>query len=361
MAKSKQKSTSAKTKSTKSAKAVKGTSLAEQAAKKAGINTENQPKIPRVTPSTISIKKRKVGYKVKSDKQVAFTQAKASEYINLPVLKEERKVCDADVEKLRDHMIAKTFNYSNTTLASAFLNGVRYKVNGQHTAWAKALCEDAGVKNEKEKVREIVYQVDDEESLRELYATFDAGKSRSKSHRVHVLLASKSFIPDDLSAKIVGKLANGFAIWKYASGTARKRVNPSQLVRQIEQDYGLLFEEVANFLKNNHKENPRMLRAPVVAAMFATFNKVSSKSTVFWTSIADGMNVDSRTDPRYVLRQQLEKMMVKNVTKKGERSFSRFTEEDIYRSCIGAWNKWRSGVQAKAFISGSKKARVKAK
>jgi len=86
-----------------------------------------------------------------------------------------------------------------------------------------------------------------------------------------------------------------------------------------------------------------MKRAGVVAALFATFDKLGGKAAEFWDPVANGLGISEKTDPRYMLREYLNT----HGQSKGARAVASTTmfvgAEDTYRICISAWNKWRTG------------------
>ena len=76
-----------------------------------------------------------------------------------------------------------------------------------------------------------------------------------------------------------------------------------------------------------------------------TFNKVVSKSVEFWTPIYDGLNLDSKNDPRYRLKEYLERTVSQCRTGRHDIGTLVKTQEDIYRACIACWNHWRRGEE----------------
>jgi hypothetical protein len=86
-------------------------------------------------------------------------------------------------------------------------------------------------------------------------------------------------------------------------------------------------------------------RAPVIAAMYYTFDKAVKASGEFWDCVREGVGFTDKDDPRLRLRNAL---MVCRIGKggaegrpaKGKVSKSVVSEE-ILRWSIQAWNAWR--------------------
>jgi hypothetical protein len=103
-----------------------------------------------------------------------------------------------------------------------------------------------------------------------------------------------------------------------------------------------LFTLVGIFGCQAWKESRFMLRKPVVAAMFETFGKVPTIASEFWETIATGLRIDSKLDARYKLREDLLKKYTPIPTGRKLSDVKRnMTDEQVYRLCIVAWNRWR--------------------
>lgn len=276
----------------------------------------------------------KLKFKVLSDEMVTLNDDKAAAYIELPVFRGERDVRDFHVQKLYDAMINGTFNPMLVILATAEFQGVVYKINGQHTCWAKY-----SFSGYNPKVREIKFKVDTAEDLRQLYSTFDRNLARDDKHVTIVELSNNVHLKE-FSNTLLKFLVTAFKFWIFDNGDHRKRCTPQDVAALIEGKHMSVFKAVAEFVSHNidgKKEVAFLRRSPVVAAMFETFNKVPTIAPQFWQPVCDAINLTSKTDPRWVLRNLLS-------TVKLSASKSRsMTEEEMYRHCVPAFNKWRKG------------------
>ena len=283
-----------------------------------------------------------------SDKLVTLDQAKAIEYIDLPIFEQERDSDRRWVQSYLDEMKAGVFNFTATSLASAWLGDVRYKVNGQHTCWAFGFMP----KNYKVTMREVIYRVKSEEALRQLYITYDAGKPRSKQHQTQILAADKDFC-EGLTASFASKMCGALTFWTTPNDNTRRRVGVRKSMAIAEKDYPELFGCVGNFAQAASKENSALKRMPVLAAMLGTFERSGRASIEFWQAVADGLTIPAKTDVRYQLRKQLLNMQSRHVTAvtTGKPQPS---DEKLYLICLAAWNKWRRGETSRSAIRPAK-------
>lgn len=272
-----------------------------------------------------------------SDHTITLDHAKAIEYIDLPVFPGEREITDAHVQTLYDEMRKGTFNSLLVVLATATLDGIRFKINGQHTCWAVVSMP----KNFSLKVRELRYRVNSREQLKLLYGTFDRLRARSDSHMTKVFLADSSVVADIWMSE-VPRGVNAFRHWHLSDPNKRTRTSPDQLAAVIQGEFADLFRAVMLFKQTFGTENGLARRLPVVAAMFATFAKLPTKAAEFWQPVIDGLGLTAKTDPRYVLRDTLQNA-VSGGSNRGRPSTRLMSVEDQYRVCLMAWNKWRKG------------------
>ena len=296
-----------------------------------------QPGRPRISLDPLigdEVPVSKLKFKVLSDEIVTLNDEKAAAYIELPIFDRERDAKDVHVQRLYDEMVRGTFNPLLVILATAEFEGVVYKINGQHTCWAKfdfpGYCP---------KVREIRFKVDTAEDLRQLYSTFDRNLVRDDKHITLIGLSGNVHLKD-FNNTLLKFVVTAFKFWVFATSGERKRCSPQDIAALIESKHLQLFRTVCDFVSHHvdgKKEAMPMRRVPVVAAMFETFNKVSTIAPQFWQPVCDGVGLDSKTDARWALRALLS--AVKLSANKGRA----MTEEDMYRHCIPAFNRWRKG------------------
>jgi|CXWL01.1.fsa_nt_gi hypothetical protein len=325
--------------------AVKTTMTAE----KAGLSKNLDQRIPQITIKDLGIDGiAKLKLDPISDKTVILDKKKAAEYIDLPIFAGEREIADSNVQFLYDEMRKKTFNETLVTLATAVLNGVTYKINGQHTCWAVVYMPD----NFSMQVREVRFRVANEEQLKLLYSTFDRAMTRSDTHMSKVFLIGTP-AAENLWSSMLSRLVSGFKFWHSDDETFRKRASPEQVAALIARDYSQLFNRVGLYIQA-HSHELLAKRVPVIAAVFATFDKVSSKAPEFWNPVISGIELPSKADARYQLRETLLNAVQGGGKFRGSTSKRLLGAEDQYRITLLAWNKWRKGETLKTGLRTTK-------
>ena len=306
-------------------------------------NQKNKPSIA-IDPLLLDQNKQetKLNYTVLSDSLVTLDEEKASSYIELPVFKAERDVTDSNVQKLYDEMMKGRFNPLLVILSSCEFQGVVYKINGQHTCWAKYYCGEDYCP----KVREIRYRVETEEDLRQLYATYDRNMPRSDAHLTMVELANNHHLRD-VPNNVIKLVTSGLKFWNFPVQADRRRCSPQDLASLATEKHLKLFLAICSFVRDNiesNKDAQFARRVAVIAALFETFSKAVSPATEFWTPVVNGINLDSKEDARYQLRSFLLSVKLNSASSRRERSV---TDEEMYNHCIPAFNKWRRGEKVK--------------
>jgi hypothetical protein len=164
------------------------------------VNNPNQ-RIPVVAarPLDVGLEKSRTKFIVVSDDRVVFDQEKAMEYIDLPVFPGERTAGDQHVNHLLDLVHAGEFNWHSVQIASAMLDGKRWKINGQHTAWMIMYLPTSL----KPTVRETIYKARDQKELGDIYRTYDTGKGRDAGHQAKVGLVLSEVAPSVPLGKVV--------------------------------------------------------------------------------------------------------------------------------------------------------------
>jgi hypothetical protein len=284
----------------------------------------------------------KLQFEVISDKQIKLTDEVAAAYIELPIFRGERSIRDSHVQRLRDAMHDGTFNPLLVILSTCELHGVTYKINGQHTCWAKYYCSDYTPM-----VREVKYRVKDEDQLRQLYATYDRNMARSDQHITLIELANNDALKD-IPVNIIKFLAPCLRFWLYQSSDDRRRCTPENLSSLIAGKYLQLFILVGHFYREYvamGKETAFFRRIAVGAAVFETFNKVPTLAPQFWKPVIDGIGLDTKFDARWQLRAFLQTTVINSASGKNKRSTS---DETMYNHCIPAFNKWRKNEEVRA-------------
>lgn len=293
-----------------------------------------------------------VEYKIVSDKRVYLTKNRAEEVLNLEVFPGERDVRENHVQMLYNEAIAGRFMWHHVIIGIAKCGEHTYRVNGQHTCWMRYLLPDE-YDGYNCSVREIVYEVETLDQVRDLYSTFDRNAPRTTGHIARVLLMD-SQATSGVAMGLINRVTAGFRLWKFETDWAIAN-NPAEVITMIETQFAALFNTVAKFMYRFSNEINWIRRSSVLAAMFATFEKAPQKAVEFWEPVCSGLGLNESTDPRYHLRKYLDATSHTTSTK-GKTAVS---QEEAYRVCVQAWNRWRSGEKVSTLRSTEKRVNPK--
>lgn len=256
-----------------------------------------------------------------------LTMALAEEFRDLPKSPTERDLIPSRLQHLRRK--ADAGQLVSFHWAKAQLRDQIYRMNGQHSA--TMLCELNGVFPENLYAHIDEYRVEDEQDLAMLFRQFDDRKSGRSA--ADVAGAYQGLVPELQGVKrSVGKLGIEAITWY------RQYIESVKTPHQDEQ-YSL-FHDV-----NTHEfllwlndvfssKTPEFKNKPVVAAMWATFDKNPPEARAFWMEVARG-------------GKELEELAPSTVLDAWLTSIKTDKELDIkpgeyYRGCIYAWNAHRA-------------------
>ena len=288
--------------------------------------------IPNVNCTPLEECSKKTLAKLVSKRAVLLTQDKSAEYIDLPIFQGEREISESHVQVLLDKMIAGTFNPQLVILASCSYNGQTYKINGQHTCWAKFFLPQYTPE-----VEEQIYEADSMEQVKLLYNSFDSNKPRHESHRLKIFLSGEDSI-EGISSHTLGHIASGIRIWHYYSKEENKRARAEHLSELIRSKYPTLVQTVGNYWQSlTQNQQTGLKRAPTMAAIIGTFQRDSGAAMIFWNAVATGAEL-KEGDPRLALRNYILTVTLHAGKNNGKKAVD---NDSLFWVCILAWNKWR--------------------
>jgi hypothetical protein len=282
-------------------------------------------------PAVVDVEKYK-----KQDRKIVFTVDQAVEYVELPVFPGERNVTDKWAQHILEEMISRRFNWDLVILARCEFQGQVYKINGQHTSWARI----AAPLDSDPTVREILYKVDTEEQLRQVYGTFDRGNTRSTGHLMKVELLGQDLDPQIQKRTATG-LATALRFLKFDNREQYLKVREDQLAAMVASpEIKPLFTTVALFCQRFGKDGRRFIdRQPVLAALLATFQVDEDAAVDFWTDVIEGTNL-VKEDARWHLHNYLATTSLGN-SPRAAAGKKMVGAEDMLRVCFYLWNRWR--------------------
>lgn len=277
---------------------------------------------------------KKLEYKIESDKVIPFTVDAAREILSLNTFQGERLVSERHLQQLYNAQCSGRFMWDQVCIALADCEGKTYRLNGQHTCWLRVNMNSAP----DPQVRLIHYKVKNEASLRGLYCTFDQNKSRTYGHNLKASLVGTKVAADIWPSK-VGEIASAFRMWQCDVESKALLTSSADVVEMISGEYSGLFKQVGAFYMQSVYDVYHRARVKAcVAAMFAMFAVAPRKAHDFWEPICEQVGFSGKEDPRLALRKWLD-----THSQSRKLGMTTVTEEEMYRACVVAWNKWRQG------------------
>jgi hypothetical protein len=276
------------------------------------------------------------GLKIISRETKELTKKLATELLEMREFSGERALNDDHVIFLTRQMESGNFRWEQTQIITCTLDGVVYRMNGQHTSWSRLNMPD----NYRAPVYFIRYQAKSDHDMRQLYASIDRGKARTQSNVVISYLSGRCEF-SQFNKKILRMLAQGLAFWHWEDQTIRGIHTGDDRAYLMLKDHYQVTTKVGNFI-NGYKTGDikHIFRAAVVGAMYSTFDKAPEKSIEFWNSVITGENL-SKDDPRMVLRNKLMTASIGSQTINTGHKQDMTSSEEMMRWCVYAWNAYR--------------------
>jgi hypothetical protein len=282
---------------------------------------------------------------LKHRKTVELTHEEAVRLLELPEFAGDRSLNDNHVIFLQRQMEAGTFRWEQVQLITCRFEGREYRMNGQHTAWARLSMPKTGLRTP---VSMLKYEAQTDHDMRQLYASIDRNKARTNSNVVISYLAGRQeFI--QFNKRIIKALAESLAFWKWEIESQRSLHTPDDRAYLMLTDHYQLCTRVGNFLNSSRMAGVKHLfRRPVIAAMYATFDKAPEVSQTFWQSVADGEML-SKDDARLALRNKLLTSSIAGGGKALSSDMHTTSSEEMFRWCIQSWNYYRQNKVLRSF------------
>lgn len=300
-------------------------------------------------------------YRLISDEMVNLTRTKAFEILEYDTFTAERPVREYWVQMLYNEWLAGRFVWHMAMVAHGVVmergpDNTRiphiYRLNGQHTCWMRVSIPKDKEPKSPCKVRQLIYECEDMDGLREIYAVIDRNAPRTNAHISKVLLADAT-ARDGLPLSYLNNMIAGMKLWLWESKWERTfKGNPQEMSALIQGRYKDIFHIVSIFFQTKYNEWGHIRKAGIVAALLATFDKHGGEAAAFWDQVCSGLNFTSKTDPRYQLRRYCEDHQIGQ----GNQPVS---AEDLYRVALNMFNKWRTGEEVASVHTTDSRPKVK--
>ena len=297
------------------------------------------------------------GLDLKRSRKGEFTHKEALKLLeNCTEFVGDRKLKQNHVDFLVRQMLRSTFHAEWVTVITCSINGTTYRMNGQHTAWARLeMPEDWPCK-----VDFMEYEAQSMDDMRTLYSSIDRASPRTRANVIESYIAgTEEFM--DIKSSTLRVMPSGFTLWMWTTIHERKQYDGDDIAFLLRTDYYDLAMKVCAFLDSvGRRDTDHVFRGPVVGAMFATFNKAPQIAKDFWAPVADGTGIEKKNDPRLRLRNELMKAAV-GVGVGAASSKKKVSQEFMLRLCLVAWNAYREDRELRVLRANEKGKRPTAK
>jgi len=246
------------------------------------------------------------GLELVRTRKANFTHEEAEKLLMYDEFAGDRPLKNAHVDYLVQSMRRNTFHPEWVNLVICKCDGKTYRMNGQHTAWARLEMP----KSWECPVTVLEYKAESMDDMRILYASIDRSSPRTRANVITSYLAGTEEF-DGVKAVTMRVVPQGFALWFWKTKNERRLHDGDDVAVLLKTDHYDLARKVCSFLDDHTARDQRhILRAPVVAAMFATFNKAPQVALEFWGPVAAGTGIEKLGDPRLKLRNELQRSAV---------------------------------------------------
>jgi hypothetical protein len=274
---------------------------------------------------------------IRSPKTVKLTKQFAKEFSEMDPAPHDRPLSPRRISVYQKLLDSGAFRPVTWASAACTETGGKYRVNGKHTSTMFA---------ELDKLPEFFvtleeYQCDSLEDVARLYATFDS-KMMSRTTR-DINLSFAATIPElaEVPSSIVNLSVAGISYAKWGQDTYNHQ--PAERAECL-LDHPLFITWLSELLTGgaiSMKQKMGLVRMPVAAAIYTTYNKAKGAALEFWSSVRDETGHSPSTPDRKLARYLATTGLIGGDRAKRTKAVS--GNREIFVKCIHAWNAWRKG------------------
>jgi hypothetical protein len=249
----------------------------------------------------------------------------ANEHQRLPRAPTERELDPKRVQELVTRIKAGLLLPCNW--ATVTFSGVKYRMNGQHSS--RAILEAADELPPQVTVHLDHYTTDSSSGMGVLFRQFDArfsGRTKKDVAGAYQGLVKEIQKIDRRKAK----LGIEGVCWHNRQHSLPLPSGDDLYEQFLVPEYHAFLLWLDEILS---AKTPEMLRAPIVAAMYATYTGSPAGAKEFWTHVAKN-DLNTEDDSRCVLSTELLRILEEK---------SKVSPIEFYAKCIKAWNAYCSG------------------
>lgn len=262
------------------------------------------------------------------------TRHLAKQFAEMTAAPHDRPLSERRMMVYRKMLLEGTFRPVTWSSALCVETGDVYRVNGKHTSTVLSSMEklpDFFITLEE-------YECDTLEDVARLYATFDSKMASRTAADINMSFAATVPELSGIPARVINPAVSGMSyhIWHDRVGH-RQAAERAELLME-HPDFVLWLSEMVS--SGDGGSSRSICRQPVVAAMFAGWQKSKSGATEFWSSVRDESGPTPDLPSRKIAKY-LNATPVKNGS--GASKVKAASVREIYVRCLHAWNAWRKG------------------
>lgn len=273
-------------------------------------------------------------------KTILASRSLIDEFVNMEPAPHDRPLSERRLQVYE--RILKAGDFRPVTWASVLCHETNctYRVNGKHTSILLSKLDPIPTFYVTVERYECATLTD----VGKLYNTFDSALGSRTARDVNLAFAAACGMKD----------IPGIYIHHTVSADAYLRYGPDGLskIPPAEKAEGILDRKgFINWLmeispgsqtsQSKERSHVHVLRAPVVTAMMATYNKGPNNANEFWRAVRE--ETAARDDPTRVLARFLVRVSIRGGNKQSSGDKKIVTFKETYVKCLHAWNAWRKG------------------
>lgn len=268
-------------------------------------------------------------------KVVRATPALIEEFSTMTMAKQDRPLKPQLLASLRAKVLKGEFLSTTWAAAKCNQDGRTYRVNGKHTSTLFSQ-----MNGELPKGTEVTlerYECDTLEDVAALYARFDPRGSVRSHGDINRIYQSTCEELEGVQTKIFTNCvtAIAYAENETAYSSVPAEVRASNAVKH--KDFVLWVQDLFG---GESKEARHLLRSPVIAAIWKTYNKNKEAAGKFWKLVKTGDGLPGCPT------RKLERLLLSSSISMGRGATHRkqvsLGQREMYVKCIHAWNAWRT-------------------
>lgn len=273
-------------------------------------------------------------------KQVRVTKALATEFRDMTPAPADRELSEQRLAAYRKAMEMGLFR-PTVDWCRAYCEETKeeYRVNGKHTSTLLAALDSIPAEMTACISEYRCHTLDD---VARLYSTFDAQEQTRRAGDIYRIFAAIDPTTASMSSRVVSLCVSGVAFWRvghrYASETSAAQ-RAEYLLDGTVRQFASWLSEITAKTGSRHIQ-----RVPVVAAMWATWNKCRKDATDFWSAVIE----ESGSSPTLPDRKLAKWLTTHTVNSGGGARHNavstRAAPREVCAKSIAAWNAFRTGT-----------------